>query len=90
MKKILVLFGGVSSEHDVSLVSAASVIKNLPADRFTVIPVGITAEGKWYLYKGEADQLPGGGWLRDPSLLAPAQISVDRGRKGLLVFGGGR
>lgn len=90
MKKILVLFGGVSSEHDVSLVSAASVIKNLPADQFTAIPVGITAEGSWYLYKGDCDKIPGGGWLEDPTLLAPAQISADRGRKGLLVFGGSR
>lgn len=90
MEKILVLFGGVSSEHEVSLVSAASVIKNLPGDRFTVIPVGITADGRWYLYKGDPDQLPGGRWLEDPTLLAPTQISLDRGRKGLLVFGGGR
>ena len=32
MKKVLVLFGGVSSEHDISLISAKSVIENIPKD----------------------------------------------------------
>ena len=42
MKKALILFGGVSSEHDVSLVSAKSVIENIPRDKYEVILLGIT------------------------------------------------
>ncbi len=55
MKKVLVLFGGVSSEHDVSLQSASSVIKNIPADKYEVIPMGITKNGEFYIYNGSTE-----------------------------------
>lgn len=45
--KIAVLFGGRSGEHEVSLVSARSVMGALDRERFEVIPVGITREGAW-------------------------------------------
>ncbi len=45
--KVAVLFGGRSGEHEVSLVSARSVIGALDPDRFEIIPVGITREGAW-------------------------------------------
>jgi len=45
--KIAVIFGGRSAEHEVSLVSAASVIKNLDKSKYEVISIGITKEGKW-------------------------------------------
>lgn len=41
MKKVLVLFGGVSSEHDVSCVSASYVVSNIPRDKYEVCPLGI-------------------------------------------------
>jgi D-alanine-D-alanine ligase len=49
MKKIRVgvLFGGRSGEHEVSLLSAASVIEAIDKTKFEVIPIGITKEGKW-------------------------------------------
>ena len=51
MKKLRVgvLFGGRSAEHEVSLVSAASVLRGLDPRKFDVIPVGITKEGRWVL-----------------------------------------
>ncbi|MEK7496477.1 MAG: D-alanine--D-alanine ligase family protein [Patescibacteria group bacterium] len=45
--KIGVLFGGRSAEHEVSLVSATSVIKNLDPKKYEVMPIGISKEGKW-------------------------------------------
>jgi D-alanine-D-alanine ligase len=45
--KIGVLFGGRSAEHEVSLVSAASVIEALDKNKYEVIPIGITPQGKW-------------------------------------------
>ncbi|MGC9347614.1 MAG: D-alanine--D-alanine ligase family protein [Anaerolineae bacterium] len=45
--KVAVLFGGRSGEHEVSLVSAQSVMRALDRDRFEVIPVGITRDGAW-------------------------------------------
>ena len=49
MKKLRVgiLFGGRSGEHEISLLSAASVFKAIDKDKFEVVPIGITKEGRW-------------------------------------------
>lgn len=47
--RVLVLYGGRSSEHEVSLRSGASVVKNLDKTKFEVIPVGIDKEGLWHI-----------------------------------------
>ena len=49
MKKLTValLFGGKSGEHEVSLRSAASILKALDREKYHVIPIGITKEGQW-------------------------------------------
>lgn len=47
--RVGVLFGGRTSEHEVSLVSAASVIQGLDPDKYDVVPIGITKEGRWVL-----------------------------------------
>ena len=46
-KNVVVIFGGDSSEHDVSCLSATTVIKNMDTEKYNVILVGITKEGKW-------------------------------------------
>ena len=65
MKNVLVLFGGASSEHDVSTVSACSVLKHIPAEKYAIYMMGITKEGQWYLYEGDVDALPEDAWLTD-------------------------
>lgn len=45
--KVAVLFGGRSGEHAVSLVSAASIMAAMDGERYEIIPVGITEEGRW-------------------------------------------
>src|SRR5438046_1615830 len=49
MKKVRVgiLFGGRSGEHEVSLLSAASVFKAIDQQKYDVVPIGITKEGRW-------------------------------------------
>ncbi|HTL12141.1 MAG TPA: D-alanine--D-alanine ligase family protein [Bdellovibrionota bacterium] len=47
--RVAVLYGGRSGEHEISLISAASVIRNLDPDRYEVIPVGIDKDGVWHL-----------------------------------------
>jgi D-alanine-D-alanine ligase len=88
-KKVLVLFGGVSSEHDVSLVSASSVISNIPREKYDVLTMGITKSGDFYLYKGDTGRIPGGGWLEDESLLESAVISPMRSHHGIIHLGTG-
>ncbi len=49
--KVAVIFGGRSGEHEVSLVSATSVIKALSPEKYEVTEIGITKEGQWYTGK---------------------------------------
>ncbi|TCO57033.1 D-alanine--D-alanine ligase family protein [Actinocrispum wychmicini] len=51
--RVAVIFGGRSTEHSVSCVSAASVLANVDPDRFEVVPVGITPQGRWVLGPGD-------------------------------------
>lgn len=48
--KLGVIFGGMSTEHDVSIVSGTSVIKNLDKEKYEVFPIYIDKNGKWYEY----------------------------------------
>ena len=48
-KRIAVVFGGKSSEHEVSRVSASYVISVLPRDWYEIVTIGITKQGEWYL-----------------------------------------
>jgi D-alanine-D-alanine ligase len=54
--RVGVLFGGRSGEHEVSLLSAASILKAIDRSKFDVVPIGITKEGHW-LAAGEATNL---------------------------------
>jgi hypothetical protein len=54
--RIGVLFGGRSGEHEVSLASAASVIRGLDPDKYEAVPIGISKEGHW-LIGGAAQRL---------------------------------
>jgi D-alanine-D-alanine ligase len=60
-KKLLrvgVLFGGRSGEHEVSLASAASVIRGLDPDKYEAVPIGITKDGHWLIGEGAVKMLP--------------------------------
>ena len=59
---VAVLFGGVSSEHEVSRLSASSVIENLDRTRYDVLMVGIKKDGTWHLYTGDESRIARGEW----------------------------
>jgi len=81
---ILILFGGASNEHEVSLRSAAAIIENLDTTRFEPILMGITRDGRWRLFEGDLSQLVSGEWEQNST---PAIISPDRGVHGIVIFG---
>ena len=83
--QLAVLFGGVSSEYEVSLMSAASILENLNAEKYAVSRVGITRDGRWRLFEGDLSLLKGEEWA-SPSCSVPAILSPDRGEHGLLIF----
>ena len=57
--RVGILFGGRSGEHEVSLLSAASVLRAIDRDKFDVTPIGITQEGRW-LAAADANHLLNG------------------------------
>jgi D-alanine-D-alanine ligase len=61
MKKLRVgiLFGGRSGEHEVSLLSAASVLNAINKDKYEVVPIGITKDGRWLTAEHAEDLLQG-------------------------------
>ncbi len=84
--KLAVLFGGRSSEHEISCVSAAAVIDHASLERYEVIPVGITREGAWWQYTGDTEKIRTGEWETDEEHLIPAVVSPCTLHHGLLVL----
>lgn len=81
---VLILFGGASNEHEVSLRSASAIIENLDKDRFEPVLMGITKKGEWRLFKGEVSDIAKNDWLKSS---VPAILSPDRAVHGITVFG---
>lgn len=50
-KKVGVIFGGISTEHDVSVVSGTDIMRNIDKDKYEVVPIYIDEEGNWHEYK---------------------------------------
>lgn len=89
MKKltVVVLFGGQSSEHEVSCMSAANMIAALDEEKYDVLPVGITKKGNWRICHGSVDAIREGRW--EPYSV-DAILSPDASRKSLLKLVGGK
>ncbi len=77
--RVLLVFGGRSAEHEVSVVSARSVLEALDPDRYEVVAVGIDKEGRWHLLPGPP-ALPEGvtGELPAVGAEAGSEVSLDR------------
>ncbi len=84
-RRVAVLFGGASSEHEVSLMSAASILQNLSEEKYEVCRVGITKSGRWLLYTGGLDDLKPGVW-EDPQYTTPAFLAPDPTVHGLVIM----
>ncbi len=57
MKKVLLLFGGNSSEHLVSCKSAKSILEHIDYQKYQVTPVGISKENEWFLYQDSIESI---------------------------------
>ncbi len=79
---LAVIFGGQSSEHEVSLMSAASILENLDREKYEIYQIGITKQGRWLLHEGPASDLGDGSWQERA---VPVLLSPDPAVHGLLV-----
>src|SRR5215207_9357763 len=55
--RVAVVFGGRSSEHAISCVTAGSVLRAIDPQRYEVVPIGITPKGRWVLVPADPDRL---------------------------------
>lgn len=74
--RVAVVFGGRSSEHAISCVSAGSVIGALDPEKYEVIPVGITTDGRWVLESNEAGRLALGPAGELPSVTGNREVAL--------------
>lgn len=86
-KNIVVLFGGASSEYEVSLQSAFAVVGSMDREKYNPVTVGITREGKWYYFMGKTDRIKNDTWCNEADCV-PAVLSPDRTYHHLIVFRG--
>jgi D-alanine---D-serine ligase len=86
--KVAVLFGGCSTEYEVSLQSAYSVTTNLNPKKYEAILIGITRQGAWLRYYGPLEKIQNDTWMDGGDCVpcVPAIISPDRKIHGLLEF----
>ena len=79
--RVGILFGGRSGEHEVSLLSAASVLNAIDKEKYDVVPIGITKDGRWLTAEHAENLLTGKLVLEprqfragDPDLTQPAAV----------------
>ena len=86
MKKLCVIFGGQSPEHEVSCKSVTSVLNNLDKNKYEISIIGITKEGEWFLYTGDVKNIATGEWVNDTANKKKAIISPDAKTGGIMVI----
>ncbi|NJD03981.1 MAG: D-alanine--D-alanine ligase [Ruminiclostridium sp.] len=82
-KRIAVIFGGQSSEHEVSRASAESVLKNIDSDKYEIEMLGITKDGRWLSYDGPVGLIGSGEW----QLLAETKAIAKGNRQAAYLAG---
>lgn len=60
--KLLIIFGGMSNEHEVSRASTASILKMIRSDKYEVTLIGIKKTGEWWLTKATPEEIFNGDW----------------------------
>ncbi|MDP2624974.1 MAG: D-alanine--D-alanine ligase family protein [Candidatus Peregrinibacteria bacterium] len=80
--KVGIIFGGRSGEHEVSLVSAHSIMQAIDKDKYEILPIGITKEGQWVVGADVVEALKTGDFTQ----LKPATFHTDPTQTGVLAM----
>ncbi len=83
MKKVLVIFGGCSSEYEVSLVSASAVAEAIDRKQYEVLYLGISKEGEPFYYEGDTERIANNKWQE--GMCYKATVSMSRTEHALWV-----
>lgn len=84
-KRIAILFGGCSSEYEVSLQSAYAVAGHIDKEKYEVLLIGIEKTGAWYLFQGDPADIPQDAWRKEENCI-PVAVSPDKTLHGILLL----
>lgn len=85
MKKcIMIIFGGDSSEYEVSCVSAAGIAKNINHKKYKCLMVGITKDGQWLLTDADTNSIESGKWINEKNI--DVTLSLNKKYPGLIII----
>lgn len=83
-KTIAIIFGGNSTEYEVSLQSVTSVFENIDYEKYNIVPIGITRAGDWFHFTGDLKKVTDNTWFTDVDNLYPVIVSQNRSMKGFM------
>lgn len=83
---VLCMFGGKSTEYEVSLMSACSILPNIDREKYNILTLGVTKDGRWLYYDGDLESIRDNTW--HTKNVRSAVLIPDSGEKKLLVLGG--
>ncbi|NYG58185.1 D-alanine-D-alanine ligase [Nocardioides daedukensis] len=83
--RVAVVFGGVSSEHSISCISAGSVLNAIDREKYDVVPIGISTTGSWVLEDPTTNPLELGEGGRLPSVVGDREVSISPGETSALM-----
>jgi D-alanine-D-alanine ligase len=84
MTNLLILFGGESNEHSISNISAYNILNAINKDKYNIIKIGITCDGKWYIVDCPLEDIKTGSWVNYRKY--EAIISPSKTHKGVIVI----
>jgi len=85
MIRLGIIFGGRSGEHEISLMSATSVIHAVNKEKYLPVMIGITKQGSWLLYDGPVEKIEDGSWQE----IAEAALAADPEKYAITILGAG-
>ena len=85
---LCIMFGGNSTEYEVSLKSSYSVLENVDRTKYDIVRVGITRQGQMYIYNGEDSKIKDNTWKDDSANLKKALFSTSYGDYAVYAING--
>lgn len=79
--RVAVVFGGVSSEHSISCISAGSVLKAIDREKYDVVPIGISTTGAWVLEDPANNPLALGPGGEMPTVVGDREVTLTHGER---------
>ncbi len=74
-----IIFGGKSTEYEVSCRSAYSVLENASKEKYDIVKIGVSRDGKWHVYRGPDEKIKDRSWINDTENLTKCFLSTDYG-----------